>query len=138
MNESNQIEKEVIGSQVQVETLIFRLPKKNHDAMVQLFKQSTDLFRKHGVLRWGYYQLNRNENNMEFTDLAKTILAGQDEEVWMEIFTYKDSKHKEEVRAKMMNDESCGKGYQQFLDLITHGSNVILGGFSRLDGIDFV
>ena len=62
----------------------------------------------------GILQLNRNENNMEFTDLDKTILAGQDEEVWMEIFTYKDSKHKEEVRAKMMNDESCGKGYQQF------------------------
>ena len=57
MNESNQIEKEVIGSQVQIETLIFRLPKKNHDAMVQLFKQSTDLFRKHGVLRWEYYNL---------------------------------------------------------------------------------
>ncbi|HEX6294329.1 MAG TPA: hypothetical protein VFZ46_04190 [Nitrososphaeraceae archaeon] len=39
---------------------------------------------------------------MEFTNIAKTLSASQDEEVWVEIFYYKDKKHKDEVFAKMM------------------------------------
>jgi hypothetical protein len=37
-----------IGSIVQ--QFIYRLPKKNHDAMMQLEKQFIDIFRKHGGL----------------------------------------------------------------------------------------
>jgi hypothetical protein len=41
--------------------------------------------------------------------------------VWVEIFYYKDKKHKDEVIAKMMTDKVCKRSYQQFMDLIAHG-----------------
>jgi uncharacterized protein YbaA (DUF1428 family) len=75
---------------------------------------------------------------MEFTNIAKTISASQDEEVWIEIFYYKDKKHKDEVIAKMMTDKICEQSYQQFMNLITPGSSVINGDFSHIDGIGFV
>ncbi len=75
---------------------------------------------------------------MEFTNIAKTISVSQDEEVWIEIFYYKDKKHKDEVIAKMMIDKVCEQSYQQFMNLITPGSSVINGDFSHIDGIGFV
>jgi hypothetical protein len=51
MSKSNGMEMEQekeIGSIVQ--QFIYRLPKKNHDAMMQLEKQFIDIFRKHGGL----------------------------------------------------------------------------------------
>ena len=42
------------------------------------------------------------------TNIAKTVLANQDDEVWMELIFYRDRKHKDEVGAKMQNDENMG------------------------------
>jgi uncharacterized protein YbaA (DUF1428 family) len=39
------------------------------------------------------------------TNIAKTISATQDEEVWLELIFYRDRKHKEEVGVKMRKDE---------------------------------
>jgi uncharacterized protein YbaA (DUF1428 family) len=97
MSKSNGIEMEQekeIGSIVQQFT--YRLPQKNHDAMVQLEKQFIDIFRKHGGLRFEVFQLSSTENMMEdWTNIAKTVSANQDEEVWLEQIFYRDNKHRD-------------------------------------------
>lgn len=106
--------------------------------MAELSKSSTDIFKKHGVLHWGIFQLTSTENLEGFTNISKIISASQDEEeVWIEIFYYKDKKHKE-VMKNMMNDKDCEQNYQQFMNLIASGSSVINGDFSHIKGIDFV
>jgi hypothetical protein len=67
-----------------------------------------------------------------FVNIAKTLSVGQDEEVWVEIVSYIDRKHRDEFVTKMQNDKSMDLIFQQFTDLITPGSNVNVGGFSRL------
>jgi uncharacterized protein YbaA (DUF1428 family) len=125
-------EEEEIGSIVQ--QFIYRLPKKNHDAMVQMEKQFIDIFRKHGGLRFEVFQLSSTENMMEdWTNIAKTVSANQDEEIWVEQIFYKDSKHRDEYMAKCGSDENMNKLYKQFMDLITPGSRPIMGEFSRLE-----
>lgn len=125
-------EEEEIGSIVQ--QFIYRLPKKNHDAMVHLEKQFIDVFRKHGGLRFEVFQLSSTENMMEdWTNIAKTVSANQEEEIWMEQIFYKDSKHRDEYMAKCGNDENMNQLYKQFMDLITPGSSPIMGEFSRLE-----
>ena len=99
---------QMIGSKV--DHFVARAPKKNHDAMVQLSKQFADIMRKYGVTNL-YFQLNNTDSPMEgITDIAKTISANPDEEVWLELLFYRDSKHREEVgaRCKMM------KGWAHF------------------------
>ena len=133
MNKSDatEVEKE-FGSQIQL--IVGRVPKENHDAALQIYKQSSDLFRKYGLLRSKLFQLNSTEtyDDMGFTNIANTLSTSQDEEVWVELQYYRDRKHLDEVRAKCGNDENMGRLYKQSLDLLTPGSRFIFGEFDRL------
>jgi len=106
MNKSNilEMDNEVDGGHTRL--FIYRIPKKNHDAMVRLNKQFTDTLGKEGPLYIEFFCLNSNESLMPFTSIAKTVSANQDEEVWMEIHSYMDLKHADEVQAKIENDEN--------------------------------
>ena len=95
MSKPNEMEMEMeqekeIGSIVQ--QFIYRLPKKNHEAMIQLEKHFVEGFRSAGELHYEVFQLNGAENMMELTNLAETMSANQDEEIWVEQVHYRDSK----------------------------------------------
>jgi uncharacterized protein YbaA (DUF1428 family) len=122
--------KEIRGSIVQ--QFIYRLPKKNHDAMIQLEKQFIDAFRRNGGLRYEVFQLNGTENMMEWTNIAKTMSANQDEEIWVEQVYYRDSKQRDKYMAMCGKDENMERLYKQFMDLIAPGST-IMGEFNRLE-----
>ncbi len=116
---------------------VYKIPISNHDAMIELNNRVIDTFKKYGVLRFEIFQLSNTENMMDFVNFAKTIDAKEDEEVWMEIQTYKDRDHLKEVGIKMMKDESMKEESQQFLKLITPGSLCNFGEFNRLNNIGF-
>jgi uncharacterized protein YbaA (DUF1428 family) len=119
-----------IGSEVA--HFVYRVPKKNHDAMMQLNKQFADIMRKYGSPHL-IFQLNNTEAPMDgITNIAKTVSASQDEEVWMELIFYRDRKHRDEVCAKMQNDENMERLYKQSVDLLSPGSSFVMGEFSRL------
>ena len=123
----------------QIEMIHFRLPKKNHDAMILFCKQFNDIFKKYGILHWEIFQLSRTDNMEGFINISQTVSANpNEEEVWVELLSYRDKKHKDEVMEKMKDDKNCEQGYRQFLDLITPGSKVIYGDFRRLNDLGFV
>jgi uncharacterized protein YbaA (DUF1428 family) len=132
MNKSDATEVEWSGSQIQL--IVGRVPKENHDAALQIYKQSSDLFRKYGLLRSELFQLNSTEtyDDMGLTNIANTLSTSQDEEVWVELQYYRDRKHLNEVRAKCGNDENMGRLYKQSLDLLTPRSKFIFGEFDRM------
>ena len=74
MNKSDatEMEKE-IGSQIML--VVGRMPKKNHDAALLIYKQADDLLRKYGVLRRELFQLNNTEtyDDMGLTNIANTV-----------------------------------------------------------------
>jgi uncharacterized protein YbaA (DUF1428 family) len=112
---------------------IYRVPKKNHDKMMQLNKQFVSIMTKYGATHI-VLQLNNTEAPMEgITNIAKTLSASQDEEVWSELIFYRDRKHREEVDSKLRNDESMASLFKQSLDLLSSGSSLIMGEFSRLN-----
>jgi len=134
MSKPSQIEMEQ-GKEIRrsiVQQFIYRLPKKNHDAMIQLEKQFIDAFRRNGGLRYEVFQLNGTENMMEWTNIAKTMSANQDEEIWVEQVYYRDSKQRDKYMAMCGKDENMERLYKQFMDLITPGST-IMGEFNRLE-----
>jgi len=119
----------------QVAIFLYRAPKENHDALVKVNKHSHDFFMKHGVLRFEVYNLNAREDMMEFVNLAKTISASENEEVWMEIQSYRDAKHVQEFMKAMEGDKSGDEMYNEFMKLITPGSIVTFGDFGKLEEI---
>ncbi len=114
-----------------VEFTIYRLPKKNHEEMLQMAKKSVDMFRREGVVI-DSFQLSNNKSWEGFTNLSKTVSATQDEEVWVDILSYKDQQHRNEFMTKMSNDKECQADYQHFTEIITPGSEIITGEFNRL------
>lgn len=119
-----------IGSEI--DHFVYRVPKKNHDAMLQLTKQFAEIIKKYEALHL-IFQLNSTEEPMEgITNIAKTVSADSDEEVWLELIFYRDRKHSDEIGEKMRNDESMGQLYQQSLNLVTAGTGFIMGNFRRM------
>ena len=62
---------------------------------------------------------------MGFTNIAKVVSANQDEEVWVELNSYRDPKHMDEVSTIMQSDENAGELVRKFMDLITPGSCIV-------------
>ena len=117
-----------------IKIFFIRAPKKNHDALVKIGKQTDIFFKKHGVSKYGY-RLNSRENMMDFVNVSRTISANDDDDdVWLEIQFYKDAKHVEEVMKAMEGDKMANELYKEVMELITPGP-IVFGDFSRLKEI---
>jgi uncharacterized protein YbaA (DUF1428 family) len=127
---------------------IYRVPKKNHAAIVLNLKQFVPWFEKQGA-RVEYYQLGRNETNaaidsakqsgmdvMESIDkvIYTDVIKGEteEEEIWIEQQYFRNYEHCKEVYAKMMQDKSLESLGNEFFGLITKDKKMITGGFNRL------
>ena len=115
-----------------VQLFIYRIPKKNHDAMVKLQNQLTGIFKKHGILRSEFFQLETTEPFEGMVSIAKTISANPEEEVWVELESYRDRKHRDDVVANVTQDANAGPLFGQVMGLITEGYSCIMGEFKRL------
>lgn len=116
-----------------------RAPKKNHDALAQLEKQYVQWLKKHGVRGEIYYLDTRgsattsNEIPPEGVEsIIKILRIGEEEELWVALQFYRDKAHADQVRSKMMQDETVSAIMKEFDDLVTPGKNMITDGFSRL------
>ena len=112
-----------------IRVLVIRTPKDNHDALVKIGKETDIFFRKHGVSK-NVYRLNARENMMDFVNLANTISANDNEDVWLEILSYRDAKHVEEVMKAMEGDKRANELYKEAMQIIAPGS-IVFGDFSR-------
>ena len=123
-----------------IRLFIWRIPKTNHEALMQLAKPVRELFKNVGVnqeifqLKGGsdLREQDKMAEQMGFTNIAKTMAAKEDEEVWLELQFYRDQKHLDDIGAKMQKDENAGKLGKQFMDLLTPGS-CIEGWFSHVN-----
>jgi uncharacterized protein YbaA (DUF1428 family) len=134
MSELSRIEAKPQKAGSIVQQFICKAPKKNHEALVQLAKEFTDIFRNQEGLCIEYFQLSNTYDMADFTNMAKTVpssKSGEEEEIWMEQIFFRDSKHKDEYIAKCMSDQNVDRLYKQFINLITPGS-AIMGEFKRI------
>ena len=122
-------------SQGEVAIFLYRAPKKNHDALVKINKHSHDFFMKHGVSTFEVFNLNSRESMMDFVNLSKTISASDDEDIWLETQSYRDAKHAQEFMKAMEGDKSGDEMYKEFMELISPGSIVTFGDFTKLEQI---
>ena len=114
-----------------------RAPKMNHDAMTQIGQPFVEWFKTQGVRPEIYYLPGtpnaQNESTPEgLQRIADKLSVGGDEELWVLLQFYRDEAHANEVYSKMMQDESIGQLVKKFDGLIVQGSNLIMGGFSRI------
>lgn len=116
-----------------LEAFFYRVPKKNHDAIVKNLKQFVPWFEKNGAgIEYYRFEGSDKMEGMPMLSIDKAISTAEDEEVWVELQYYRDRKHRDETFAKMMQDKNIEPLGNEFFSLITKGSSLIMGGFSRL------
>lgn len=120
-----------------IEIFLYRAPKKSHDEMMEVNRKSKDFFMKHGASNFEVFSLENRENIMEFVNLSKTISASEEEEVWLEVQSYRDAEHVKEFSKSMAGDTSMEPLYKEFMQLITPGSVVSFGGFNKFVQVSF-
>lgn len=117
-----------LGSIIQI--VFIRVPKKNRDALAKIGKETDNFFRKHGVSKF-VYRLNEKENITDFVNISKIISANDDEDVNLEILSYRDVKYVEDVMKAMQDDKRANELYIESMKIITPGS-IVFGDFSQL------
>jgi uncharacterized protein YbaA (DUF1428 family) len=60
-----------------VSHIVYRVPKKNHDAMLQICKEAYDMFKQHGIMHYDAFKLSNTDVPMEgFANIA-SIVSGK-------------------------------------------------------------
>ncbi len=111
---------------------IYRIPHTNHDAMVDLQIQLTQIYRKHGTLSSEFHELAATTVFEGFIGLDKAIGAHDGEEVWVELDTYQDVEQFKRVVAAIGADEKSGPLFGQLYGLASQGYSIVMGEFDRL------
>jgi large subunit ribosomal protein L17 len=128
MSNSGNYKQTDLGGIIQI--VFIRTPKNKREALAKIGKQTDDFFRKHGVSKY-VYRLDSRENKMNFANLSKIIPANDDEDVNLEILSYRDAKHVEEVMKAMADDKRANELYEESMKIITPGS-IVFGDFSNI------
>ena len=71
----------VEGQGSHVELFVYRVPKVNHDKMLEVEKKLTQLYKNHGMVGSEFYVLTSERVSADFTNIGKAIEASPDEEV---------------------------------------------------------
>ena len=113
-----------------------RAPKKNHDVLAQLGKRFEQWLKKYGVSSKIYYLRSSTTTRYEtppegLESIAKILSISDDEELGVSLQFYRDQAHADQVRSKMMQDETFGAIAKEFDTLVTQGKSMITDGFSR-------
>lgn len=68
---------------------------------------------------------------MDFVNVSKVISANDDEDVNLEILSFRDARHLEQVMKAMEGEKVAKELYEESMKLIIPGS-IVFGNFSRL------
>jgi len=116
-----------------VQIFLYKLPKKNHEAMVSLVKKFTALYKKYGTQDWEVYQLNSTEAFEGSTSIASTVSSSKDEEVWVEVDHYKDRRARDKAVGAIMQDPSAGALFGEMAATLSPGFSLIMGEFNPVE-----
>ncbi len=111
---------------------VYRIPKKNHGAMMNLQSEISSMWKGHGILGSEIFQLTEAETFKGFTNLSETIAVKPDEETWIEIQHFRDREHRDAIVDKIRKDSKAGPLFGRFYELVSLGKNSIMADFNKL------
>lgn len=117
-----------------VEFVFYRVPRKNHELLLKVTTRLIELLKKENV-SYECFGLNSSEKIPGFINITRIIPINPDEEeIWINMVTYKHQQHRAEVVEKISKDKDCLDIYEEFMKLLTPGTEFINGEFRNLAG----
>jgi hypothetical protein len=120
------------NSKSYVEFVFYRVPKKNHELLLQVTNRLIELLKKEKVSFVTFGQISAEEIP-GFISITKIIpINPVEEDIWINIVTYNDRQHRSKVVDKISKDKECQDIYEEFMQLITPNTGFINGEFRNL------
>jgi uncharacterized protein YbaA (DUF1428 family) len=116
-----------------IQVFVYRVPKKNHEAFAETEGRLADLFRKAGITNSEFFTLKPARIFGGFTNVAESVSAGEDEELWLEVDSYRDEQDRDEVVKRIGQDPAARPLFQKVLSLCAPGSQSLQGDFVRTE-----
>jgi uncharacterized protein YbaA (DUF1428 family) len=116
-----------------VQLFVYRLRKKNRDALKTLLKEIARKLREHGALRSEFFQLHSKEAFQGFTTVATALSTLADEELWVELDYYRGRGHRDQVMAGLSKDADAGALFRRLGPLVSEGYTIAMGEFDKMN-----
>ena len=115
-----------------VKFVFYRVPKKNHESLLQVTNRLIELLKNENV-SYDCFGLISADKIPGFISIAKIIPINPDEEeIWINMVTYKNRQHRSKVVEKISKDKECQDIYEEFMKLMTPGTEFVNGEFRNL------
>lgn len=116
-----------------IQLFVYQVPKTNHDAFAEAQGKLASIFKKHGVVLSEFFLLSACNPFKGFTDIAQTLSASPEDEIWLELEHYKDAKNKDEVVADIGKDPLASPLFGQVIGVCDKSTLLLQGDFSRYE-----
>jgi len=114
------------------EFVFYQIPKNNHESLLQVTTRLKEYIQKENVT-YDCFSLISAENMPGFVNVTKIIPINTDEEeIWINMVTYKDRHHRLDVVEKISKNRECLDIYEELMKLLTPGTGFINGEFKNL------
>ena len=114
---------------------MYRIPKKNHAALLGVQQKLGRIYKRHGMLGSKISQLGKTSIFEGFSSFEKELGAiPEEEEIWIEVDSYKDANEFARIVAEIGQDAEAGPLWGE-LSMITGARPIIMGEFSLLHSI---
>jgi uncharacterized protein YbaA (DUF1428 family) len=110
---------------------VYRIPKRNHDSLLNVQVRLARIYKKHGTLRSRIYQLGESYVFQGFEGFDMALSATPEEEVWVEVDSYPNAAEFKRIVAEIGEDEEAEPLWGE-LARITAGRPIIMGEFAKL------
>jgi Protein of unknown function (DUF1428) len=114
-----------------VHIFVYRIPKENHRALLNVQEKLAKIYKKHGTLESRFYQLGKTNVFEGFSGFDQALGTSGEHEVWIEVDSYKDATHFERVTNAIGGDADAGPLWGE-LAQVTSTHPIIMGEFSQI------
>jgi uncharacterized protein YbaA (DUF1428 family) len=97
---------------------LYRVPKENVDAFVQIQSEVAEIYRRYGALENVTFVASDLEATYGFLAFDEAFSVAEQEVVLIELATYRDRVHQDEVSKKLATDEHSVMLYQKMLTIL--------------------
>jgi len=104
-----------------LQIFLYRVPKANRGAFASVQGKLAELFHRHGMVRSDFFVLRDARIFGGFRDLRSVLGATPDEEVWVEIETYRDAADSVRVIGDIGKDPEADSLFAQVIQLAAPG-----------------
>ena len=111
---------------------IYRVQNKNREEFLKITREVNKIFRKYGTEGEQLFLLHDNISKYGTTGLWEILPTKANEEIWIGINHFKNTKHCDEVMKKFDADPETNQLYSKFINSVSSASRVIRGEFEKI------